>query len=74
MWPMWEAIALTLAYDASVLGRDSSVPTRRAARLAVPALFMDGSATEWPFMRAAAAALAQAIPNAQRRTLEGQTP
>ena len=73
MWPMWEAIAPTLAYDASVLGRDASVPTERAARLAVPALVMDGSATEWPFMRATAAALAQAIPNAQRRTLEGQT-
>ena len=29
MWPMWEAIAPTLAYDASVLGRDSSVPTAR---------------------------------------------
>ena len=73
MWPMWEAIAPTLAYDAAVLGQDASVPTERAARLAVPALVIDGSATEWPFMGATAAALAQAIPNAQRRTLEGQT-
>ena len=64
MWPMWEAIAPTLAYDASVLGRDSSVPTARAGLLAVPALVMDGSATEWPFMRATAAALAKTIPNA----------
>ena len=31
MWPMWEAIAPTIAYDAAVLGQDGSVPTRRAA-------------------------------------------
>ena len=50
------------------------MPTERAARLAVPTPVIDGSPTaECPFMRATAAALAQAIPNAQRRTLEGQT-
>ena len=49
------------------------MPTERAARLAVPTPVMDGSPTECPFMRATAAALAQAIPNARRRTLEGQT-
>ncbi len=73
MWPMWEAIAPTLAYDAAVLGEDSSVPTERATSLRVPALVMDGSATEWPFMRATADSLALAMPHGDHRTLEGQT-
>ena len=73
MWPMWEAIAPTIAYDAAVLGEDASVPTERAASVAVPALIMDGGASEWPFMHITAVALANAIPNAQHRTLEGQT-
>jgi pimeloyl-ACP methyl ester carboxylesterase len=73
MWPMFESVAPTLAYDAAVLGKDASVPTGRAARVAVPALIMDGGASEWPFMHVTALALASAIPNAQHRTLEGQT-
>jgi pimeloyl-ACP methyl ester carboxylesterase len=70
---MFEAIAPTLAYDAAALGEDASVPTERAASLAVPALIMDGGATEWPFMHTTAVALAKAIPHAQHRTLEGQS-
>jgi pimeloyl-ACP methyl ester carboxylesterase len=70
---MWEALAPTLAYDAAALGDDASVPTARAARLTVPTLVMDGGATEWPFMHITALALANAIANAQHRTLEGQT-
>jgi len=73
MWPMWEAVAPTIAYDAAALGEDASVPTERAARVAVPALVMDGGASEWPFMHITATALANAMPNAQHRTLEGQT-
>lgn len=73
MWLMWEAIAPTMAYDAAALGEDASVPTERAARVAVPTLVMDGGATEFPFMHDTAVALAKAIPNAQHRTLEGQT-
>ena len=73
MWPMFESVAPTLAYDAAVMGEDASVPTARAARVAVPALIMDGSASEWSFMHSTAVALANAIPNAQHRTLEGQT-
>jgi pimeloyl-ACP methyl ester carboxylesterase len=72
MWPMFEAVAPTLAYDAAVLGEDASVPTERAASVAVPALIMDGSAS-YPFMPITATALANAIPKAQLRTLEGQT-
>jgi pimeloyl-ACP methyl ester carboxylesterase len=72
MWPMWEAVASTLAYDAAAMGEDASVPTGRAARVAMPALIMDGGAS-YPFMHIAAGALANAMPHAQHRTLEGQT-
>jgi pimeloyl-ACP methyl ester carboxylesterase len=72
MWPMWEAVGLTLAYDAAALGEDGSVPARRAASVVVPTLVMDGSES-FPFMHNTAVALADAIPNAQHRTLEGQT-
>jgi len=73
MWPMWEAIAPTIAYDAAALGEEAAVPTERAARVTVPTLVMDGGASEWPFMHVTAVVLANAIPNAQHRTLEGQT-
>jgi len=72
MWPMWEAVAHTLAYDAAALGDDGSVPTKRAASVAVPALIMDGGAS-YPFMHVTALALAKAMPHAEHRTLEEQT-
>lgn len=72
MWPMWEAVAPTIAYDAAVLGEDASVPTGRAANIAGPALVMDGELS-YPFMHVTATALANAIPNGQHRTLEGQS-
>ncbi|EFH85668.1 alpha/beta fold hydrolase [Ktedonobacter racemifer] len=72
MWPMWEAVAHTLPYDAGALGEDGSVPTEKAARIPVPTLVMDGSAS-FPFMNTTAVALAKALPNGEHRTLEGQT-
>jgi pimeloyl-ACP methyl ester carboxylesterase len=72
MWPMWEAVAPTLAYDAAVMGEDASVPIEKAARVAVPTLVMDGGAS-YPFMHVTALALVRAMPHAQHRTLEGQT-
>ena len=71
-WPMWEAVGHTLAYDAAALGEYSVIPTERAARVAVPTLVMVGSNT-FPFMFETATVLANVIPNAQQRTLEGQT-
>lgn len=71
IWPMFEAVAPTLAYDAAVLGEDRSVPVGRAAKIVAPSLVMNG--TVIPFMLDTAQALARAIPNAQHRTLEGQT-
>jgi pimeloyl-ACP methyl ester carboxylesterase len=75
MWPMFEAVAPTLTYDAAAMGKDRSAPVKQAARITVPALVMDGGAnlTMMPFMHTTAAALAKAIPHAQQRTLEGQT-
>jgi pimeloyl-ACP methyl ester carboxylesterase len=72
MWPLFEAVAPTLAYDAAVMGEDSSIPIIRAAHVGVPALIMNGGAS-YPFMHTAATALASAMPHAQHRTLEGQT-
>ncbi len=72
LWPMWEAGAPTLAYDAAVMGEDASVPIEKAVHVAVPTLVMDGSAS-FPFMHVTATALANAIPRAQHRTLQGQT-
>jgi pimeloyl-ACP methyl ester carboxylesterase len=72
MWPLFEAVAPTLAYDAAALGADAVVPIERAGRVTMPALVMDGSAS-FPFMHASAVALAQAMPHGQHLTLEGQT-
>jgi hypothetical protein len=73
-WPQMEAMAPTLAYDNAVLGDDRSVPVARAARIKAVTLVMDGGASRetLPFMRPTADKIAQAIPNAQRRTVEGQ--
>jgi len=74
MWPGMEAIAPTLAYDTAVVGEDRSVPVELAAKLKAVTLVMDGDASleAMPFVRPTAEKLARAIPNAQRRTIEGQ--
>lgn len=71
VWPMFEAVAPTLAYDAAATGDDRMVPVERAAAVRVPTLVMNG--TVIPFMLETANALAKAIPHAQHRTLEGQS-
>ncbi len=72
MWPMWEAIAPTFHYDAALMGDDGSIPTERAARITAPALLMNGGASS-PSMYITAKTLANAIPNGQHLTLDGQT-
>jgi len=72
MWPLFEAIAPTLAYDAAAIGKDRSVPTGRAARVTVPTLVMNGGAG-FAFMADTAEALARAIPEARHQILEDQT-
>ena len=68
-WPLFEAVAPTLAYDHAVLG-DGMVPRERAARVRVPALVANGGQSPEFFARAAQATAA-AIPGAQHRVLEG---
>ncbi len=73
-WAGMEAMAPTLPHDVAVVGDDRSVPTERAAKVRASALVMDGGANRetMPFMRASADRIAGAIPNARRRTIEGQ--
>lgn len=71
IWPLFEAVAPTLAYDAATLG-DSSVPTDRATSVAIPTLVMSGGET-FEFIQQSAQALAATLPQAQYRELEGQT-
>ncbi len=73
VWPTLEAVAPTLAYDhVALLGESAAVPREGAARVGVPTLVLDGGSS-YPFMQGTADLLASLIPNAQRRTLEGQT-
>jgi pimeloyl-ACP methyl ester carboxylesterase len=73
VWSMFEAIAPTLAYDhLDLLGEDASVPTERAAHVAIPTLVMNGGAS-YPFMQVTAEKLAKVMPHGQHQILEGQT-
>jgi pimeloyl-ACP methyl ester carboxylesterase len=67
IWSGFEAVAHTLVYDTSIMG-DYLVP---AAWVAVPMLVGEGGAS-LPWMRNAAAAVADALPNARLHTIEGQ--
>lgn len=68
-WPVQEALAHTLIYNAEIMG-DFSLPRERVASVRVPTLVIDGGVTPW--LSHAAQAVADALPNAQRRTLSGQ--
>ena len=71
IWPTFEALAPTLAYDhTALLGKDWSVPIDRE-QASAPTLVMNGGAS-YPFMYETARTLSQAMPHAQLRTLEGQ--
>jgi pimeloyl-ACP methyl ester carboxylesterase len=70
-WAAQEALAHTLAYDATIMG-DYSLPTERIPRVKTPTIVIDGSAS-MPFMHPTADAIANLLPNGQRRTLENQT-
>ena len=70
VWPMFEAVAPTLAYDAAAMGKDRTVPANRVAKIHCPTLVMNGTLT--PLVPEADAELAKAIPHAQHRILEGQ--
>jgi pimeloyl-ACP methyl ester carboxylesterase len=69
-WPAQEALAHTLAYDATIMG-DYSLPAERAGAVTTPTAVIAGGAT-WDWMRTTAQALAAAMPDAEYRVLEGQ--
>jgi pimeloyl-ACP methyl ester carboxylesterase len=71
-WPGMEALAPSLAYDhTGLLGADAAVPAGRAARVRCPALVMHGGASH-PFMAVTARTLAEVMPDAELRTVQGQ--
>jgi pimeloyl-ACP methyl ester carboxylesterase len=75
MWPGFEAVAHTLIYDGVVMEGTQTgkpLPAGRWASVSAPTLVLDGGASD-AWMHAAADALADALPNARRHTLEGQT-
>jgi pimeloyl-ACP methyl ester carboxylesterase len=78
MWPGMEAVAHTIPFDGAIMeGLMSGRPlpadrVKRWASYTEPTLVVDGGASE-QFMHRGADALAKVMPNAQRRTLEGQT-
>ena len=69
-WAQQEALAHTLAYDATIMG-DYSIPTERARAVSVPTMVLDGGAS-FGSMGETADALVELIPQARRRTLPGQ--
>lgn len=74
MWSRMKAIAHTLPYDGAITQdyqQGKALPAKRWASVKIPALVMDGGNSE-AWMRNGNRALANALPNAQYRTLEGQ--
>lgn len=71
MWRKLSAVAHTLPYDATIMG-DYSLPRHRFAGIAVPTLALDGEKSDIR-LRRAVHELAKAVPNAEHRTLQGQS-
>lgn len=73
-WPSVVALAHTLPYDAEVMGDHMAgrpLPSEWRARVTIPTLVIDGAESP-ASMRNAVAAVADLLPNAERRTLQGQ--
>jgi pimeloyl-ACP methyl ester carboxylesterase len=74
-WRTMEALAHTLVYDGAVMGDTLSgkpLLAERWASVTVPTLVMDGGASP-AWAHKGVQAIADILPNPQRRTLEGQT-
>jgi pimeloyl-ACP methyl ester carboxylesterase len=69
-WPRMIALAHTTPYD-SEIARDSALPVASLAKLTLPTLVLNGTAS-FPWIGETARALVQALPNAQAVHLEGQ--
>jgi pimeloyl-ACP methyl ester carboxylesterase len=74
-WSKLKGVAHTLPYDITIVQdnqRGKSLPPKRWASVTVPTLVANGGKSP-AWMRRAMQALAEVLPNAQHRTLEGQT-
>jgi pimeloyl-ACP methyl ester carboxylesterase len=71
IWKKLQAVAHTLPYDANVMG-DFTVPTKRLTSIQVPSLILYGGKTD-ARLKKAAETIADSVPGARRRTLDGQT-
>ena len=74
-WPALEGVAHTLAYDGAIMSETMSglpLPPERWTSVTVPTLAMDGGDSP-PYQRNSVQALVDILPDARRRTLEGQT-
>jgi pimeloyl-ACP methyl ester carboxylesterase len=69
MWPGMEQAAHTLAYDGTVVA-GFALDAARLGSLRTPTLVLDGGQVPW--MSNGARAVAEALPQAQHRTLDGQ--
>jgi pimeloyl-ACP methyl ester carboxylesterase len=69
MWPGMELAAHTLAYDGTVVA-GFALDAARLGSLRTPTLVLDGGQVPW--MSNGARAVAEALPQAQHRTLDGQ--
>ncbi|MHB1132040.1 MAG: alpha/beta fold hydrolase [Chloroflexota bacterium] len=69
-WPAQEALAHTLAYDATIMG-DYSLPKEQVAAVIAPTLVLAGGASP-AWMRHTAQALVDLLPNGRLHTIEGQ--
>jgi pimeloyl-ACP methyl ester carboxylesterase len=72
--PMWQEllpVAPTMVYDVTIMDEYAN-PAERIKGLRIPTLAMDGGASP-AWAHEAAQLLVDTIPNAKRRTLEGQT-
>jgi pimeloyl-ACP methyl ester carboxylesterase len=74
-WRKLEAVAHTLPYDGAIVKdyqNGKPLPTGPWSSVTVPTLVLDGGKSP-TWMRNAMRSLAAVLPNAQYRTLEGQT-
>ncbi|MEV4242730.1 alpha/beta fold hydrolase [Streptosporangium canum] len=70
MWSRFKAVAHTLPYDAAVMG-DYSLPAGQMSLVTVPTLVIAGERSS-AVLRQAAQEVANAVPAARHRSLEGQ--
>jgi len=75
MWSKLKGVAHTLPYDGAIVQDNQTgqpLPAGRWASVTIPTLAMDGGKSA-AWMRHAMRSLASLLPNAQYRTLDGQT-